>query len=211
MRCPSPRRALEEEECPSAEATDLQIGSSGDGDTPTAYSQGQQGQSTSVPSFVGIFRYQYGTVRPTTPGGTSTSLPSFTKSEETSASVVPLLRFVSLCCPVCLLLRLRPEGRARESAVQLAHRVFDLPCHRAAVQEWPTSSVFPDRVRLPGQPFLFSHPPPADCFLPHPAICYTGPGDLTALRGTWSLINNFTANHAGVGVAHDWSVAAHEE
>ena len=25
------------------------------------------------------------------------------------------------------------------------------------------------------------------------AICYTGPGDLTALRGTWSLINNFTA------------------
>jgi hypothetical protein len=40
-----------------------------------------------------------------------------------------------------------------------------------------------------------------------PRMKYRGiMGDLTALRGTWSLINNFTANHAGVGVAHDWSV-----
>ena len=31
-------------------------------------------------------------------------------------------------------------------------------------------------------------------------------GDLTALRGTWSLINYFTANHAKGGVAHNWSV-----
>ena len=138
---------------------------------------------------------------------TSTSLPSFTKAEETSASVVPLLCFVSLCCPVCLLLRRRPEGRARESAVQLAHRVFWPALPQGCGAGVAEQQCFP-RTGQTAWSAVFVFPPthPADCFFPHPAICYTGPGDFTALRGTWSLINNFTANHAGVGVAHDWSV-----
>jgi hypothetical protein len=69
------------------------------------------------------------------------------------------------------------------------------------------SSVFPVQGRLPGRPFLFSHPPTRRIVSsPTPLFVIRARGDLTALRGTWSLINNFTANHAGVGVAHDWSV-----
>ena len=66
---------------------------------------------------------------------------------------------------------------------------------------------FPEQGRLPGRPFLFSHPPTRRIVSsPTPLFVIRARGDLTALRGTWSLINNFTANHAGVGVAHDWSV-----
>ena len=98
-----------------------------------------------------------------------------TRPGETSASVVPLSCSVSLCCPVCLLLRLRPEGSARESATQLAHRVSDPPCHRAAEQGWPTNSVSLNRVGLLACRFCFPTHPPGG-FLPHPAISYTGGG-----------------------------------
>jgi len=101
---------------------------------------------------------------------TSTSLPPFTKAEETSAGVVPLLRFVSLCCPVRLLLRRRPEGRARESAVRsLTGSLTCLATGLRSRSGRPAVSS-PYRARCLVGRFCFPTHPPGGLFFPLAAL-----------------------------------------